>query len=255
MFNHRRWKRANDSTYASSKYTVSTYAGNGLYKLHGPTALCIDDNGVLYASETNNNDIIKIDPLIQTVGILTSAPNVTFPGDLWIDDNGNLYISGYGDGYVKAISPSGSVTAVEFNNPNLVSMDPTGAVVDAQGNIIIADNIGLFEIVAATHNLVSLGTHGVSAGAIKDGSITSASDSLISCIPENENNNIYIADAHRIRKIMNGSITTVAGGASIGNADGPAAGASFGRPMALSANTKSDVFIAYTYNNSVRELT
>ena len=244
-----------DTTPVAAKYTVSTYVGNGLYKLHGPTGMCIDDNGVLYASETNNNDIIKVDPILQTVGLLTSSPNVTFPGDLWIDNNDNIYTGDYGDGYVKEINPSGSVTAVEYNNPNNVSMDPIGAVVDAQGNVIIADNYGLFEIVPNTHDLISLGTHGAAAAAITDGALNAASYSLISSITEDANNNIYIADAHRIRKITNGSISTIAGGGSVGKADGLAGSATFGGPLALCTDTKGNVFIADTYNNSVRELT
>ncbi len=245
-----------DTLPASSKYTVSTYAGGGLYKLHGPTGMCIDiTTGVLYASETNNNDIVKVDPVVQTIGILTSSPNVTFPGNLWIDNNDNIFTGDYGDGYVKEINPSGSVTAVEYNNPNNVSMDPIGAVVDAQGNVIIADNFGLFEILQQTHDLVSLGTHGAAAAAIQDGSMSSASYSLISYITEDANNNIYIADAHRIRKITAGSITTIAGGGSVGKNDGSAASATFGGPMALCTDNRGNVFIADTYNNSVRELT
>ncbi len=243
-----------DSTYTSSKYTVSTYVGNGIYKLHGPTGMAIDDIGVLYASETNNNDIVKIDPVAQTVSVLTASPNVTFPGNLWIDDNNNIYTGDYGDGHVKEINPSGSVTAVEYNNPNNVSMDPIGACVDNQGNIIIADNYGLFEIDHSTHDLSSLGTHGVQSKAVSDGDLGSASFSLISYITEDASQNIYIADAHRIRKISGGSVSTIAGSDQIGNADGTAANASFGGPMAICA-ASGNVYVADTYNNSVRELT
>src|SRR5450755_118776 len=84
----------NTGTMPASKVKVETYAGNTIGSIDGPGSMCIDQTGYLYVAETGHNVVIKIDPLVQTVGHFagmfntpgciddpfgSGAPSLTFP--------------------------------------------------------------------------------------------------------------------------------------------------------------------------------
>jgi sugar lactone lactonase YvrE len=69
--------------------------------------------------------------------------------------------------------------------------------------------------------------------------------------------NTYIADSrnHRIRKIANGIITTVAGTGVEGFADGPATSAQFSFPRDVAVDSQNNLYIADTGNGRIRKVT
>jgi len=70
--------------------------------------------------------------------------------------------------------------------------------------------------------------------------------------------NLYVADAFNatIRKITSaGSVSTLAGSAgSRGDADGTGAAAQFNYPSGVAVDTAGNVYVADTYNNTIRKI-
>lgn len=71
--------------------------------------------------------------------------------------------------------------------------------------------------------------------------------------------NVYVADAgesNRIRKIApDNSLTTLAGGAGEGFADGVGASASFNTPSGIAIDARGNLYVADTANNRIRKVT
>jgi DNA-binding beta-propeller fold protein YncE len=71
--------------------------------------------------------------------------------------------------------------------------------------------------------------------------------------------NVYVADAgesNRIRKIApDNTVTTLAGGAGEGFADGTGANASFNTPSAIALDARGNAYVADTGNNRIRKVT
>ena len=72
--------------------------------------------------------------------------------------------------------------------------------------------------------------------------------------------NIYIADnfAQRIRKVSNGTITTAAGGGSLGGSslgdNGPATRAGLSGPLGVAVDSSGNLYIADQFNNRIRKV-
>ena len=96
---------------------------------------------------------------------------------------------------------------------------------------------------------------GDGTSGFKDGSATTAEFGIMSSICADNSGNIYIADSHRIRRIANGTVTTIAGNNNLGAADGQGAAASFGGAMGLCTDSKGNVYIADINNSNVRMMT
>ncbi|HLA58162.1 MAG TPA: hypothetical protein VK622_05360 [Puia sp.] len=241
----------------SSQYTVDTYAGKLIeHSIAGPTELCVDSKGFLYVAETNHNAILKVDPIAQLVGPFTGAfnepgclddpfgngdPSLTFPSNLWID-NDIIYIGDYGCGKAKTCSTTGNSQAIDFNNPNDISVDPNGACMDYKGNIFLFDTYqGMFEIRAADHIIVPIG-NSTQFGIISSMTMDAA------------DKNVYISAGHRIIEIADGSISVIAGSDSLGNTDGAGALASFGGAMVICTDPDNNIYVADINNNSIRRV-
>ena len=71
--------------------------------------------------------------------------------------------------------------------------------------------------------------------------------------------NVFVADTynHTIRKITSAAVTSaVAGpGGNFGNADGTGANALFNRPRGIGIDRQGNVFVAESFNNTVRRIT
>ncbi len=154
---------------------ISTVAGNGSFGSSGdggpatsaslfqPDSVALDNAGNIYVADQNSNSIRKI----YTAGIITTIAgngNFGFSGDggpatsamfagpysATVDNAGNLYIADYGNHRLRKVDPSGTITTIagaggsgngigDGGPPSSASMVPADMVVDAAGNIFIAD--------------------------------------------------------------------------------------------------------------------
>lgn len=136
---------------------------------------------------------------------------------------------------------------------------PVGIALDSAGNAYVADqNNGTIRKITPNGVVTTLaGTAGQIGSA--DGMGANAAFSLPHGIAVDGAGNVYVADTgnHNIRKISAaGAVTTLAGVAgSTGNADGPAATATFNAPNALGVDSTGNVYVADTGNSAIRKIT
>lgn len=246
------------TTQKASKVQVETYAGKDIVNsISGPGSLCLDQNGYLYIAETDHNVVIKIDPLLKTIGKFaglfntpgclddpfgTGVPSLTFPENLWIGSDQQIYIGDYGCGKAKIANTTGELASLRYNNPLNLGPSINATCKDFKGNIYILDTYdGLYEVRYQDQVLTSL--IGGDKLGIASSITTDASEK-----------NIFIAAKHQILEYSNGSLLSIAGD-SLGHKDGQGASASFGGAMAICVGSNGIIYVADTNNNLIREVT
>ena len=247
----------------ASKATVETYVGNNNIgnNISGPGSMCVDQIGYLYVAETDHNVVIKIDPLLKTVGSFagmfntpgctddpfgSGSPSLTFPQNVWISDDQQIYIGDYGCGKVKVASTTGEVASLGYKNPNSYYPSCNASCMDDQGNIYILDTYdGLYEVRAQDQVLVNL----------YSGSQLGIASSITTDATQGK---IYIAASHQIFEYNNEnkSLVSIAGdSATLGHKDGQGKSASFGGAMAICTGTDGNIYVADINNNIIRRVT
>jgi len=206
---------------------VSTLAGDGGVSIfYQPLGVAVDAAGNVYVADSYNNRICKI-----TTGgtVSTLAGSAT----------GGSGSAGYQDGLG---------TAAKFWTPN-------GVVVDAAGNVYVTDagNFVIRKITPA--GLVSTLAGSVEGFADGPGSVAKFEHPSGPAI--DAAGNIYVGDIgnNRVRMITPaGVVTTVAGGSSLGYADGPVATAQFANPYAVTVDAAGNIYVADVDNNRIRRI-
>ena len=245
---------------------ISTTVGNGTLAYSGkgsaatsaalniPHGPFVDGAGNLYIADTYNSavrEVVAATGIIQTLAGTGVACAVSS--------------SGCGDG--------GLATAAQLNFPE-------GIFVDANGNLFIADTESsvIREVVASTGVIQTVaGTPGSAGYSGDGGAATSAQLSSPSTVVLDPNGNIYIADTgNSAVRVVNpgaaavtiagvtiqpGTIATIAGNGtpcsdtSSGCGDtGPATSAQLNSPSGISLDPSSNIFIADTFDNAIREV-
>jgi len=145
---------------------VTTLAGNGTYgyadgdgavaKFYVPKGVAVDLSGNVFVADENNQRIRKITPT-GTVTTLAGSTSGSTDGDvsvaqfsdpagIAIDAAGNLYISA---GHrIRKITPAGVVSTLAGSTKGITDANgsaarfskPAGVVVDADGNVYVADD-------------------------------------------------------------------------------------------------------------------
>ena len=224
-------------------YTISTFAGNGIYGFTGDngaatsasirqiSAVARDQNGNVYLTDSVSRVVRRID----TLGIIT-----TIAGN---GVNGNT-----GDGK--------SATGATFGSPS-------GVAVDAQGNIYIADSTFNRVRVITPNGTIShyAGDFNGAQGSTGDfGSASSAKLRQPHGLTVDAAGNLYISDTgnHRVRRVdaITKVITTIAGNGNVGfSGDNLAATlVSLNNPLAVAVDALGNVFIADSDNERIRRI-
>ena len=141
-------------------------------------------------------------------------------------------------------------SAAQFNTPFAVA-------VDVSGNVYVAD--------AFNHSIRKMTPQGVvstlagnGTAGFKDGAGTAAQFNFPAGLVVDRSKNVYVADANnnRIRMIdPNGNVTTLAGDTVSGFTDGSGTSARFFGPQGISIDGNGNLFVADTYNHSIRKIT
>ena len=138
---------------------------------------------------------------------------------------------------------------------------PTALVLDAAGNLYIADtNNNRIRKVGTDGNISTFAGTGQAASSGDGGPATSAAMNRPEGLAMDSAGNLYIADtaSHRVRKISpDGTITTVAGNGNGGfqGDGGPATQASLYYPKGLAVDPSGNLYIADWLNSRIRVVT
>lgn len=195
----------------------------GQAKFNKPTAMAIAADGTIYVCDAGNNRIRVISADHKTVSTLA------------------------GDG--KAGFRDGVGTAAEFNRPS-------GIALDANGTLYIADRGNNVIRRITSGNLVTRWVGQLNAG-YKDADESLALFNQPWGITVANNGTVYVADYanNRIRKIVNGVVTTFAGNGSTTDADGTGVAAGIYGPSGVSVDSSGNLYVSEALGRSARIIT
>lgn len=281
-------------------YTITTYAGNytsgysgdgsaaASAELAGPFGMAVDKSGNIYIADQFNHRIRKVDTSgnISTFagngtsgykgdGAAATSAQLNDPQSVAFDSSGNLYISDTGNSVVRKVSTSGTITTVagNFTSGAGYSGDgaaatsaqlfhPSSVVVDAKGNLYIADTSNNIVRIVTTDGKINTfaGNFGAGTGFTGDGGpATSARLNNPEGLALDSAGNLYIADGNNNRiRVVNAStknINTVAGSSTIGGYSGDggqATKAKLNIPKGVAVDSVGNIYIADTYNSRIR---
>lgn len=176
------------------------------------------------------------------------------------DDDDDVYYVYVEDTTVSTLAGSGEPDD-ENGQGTEASFDyPIAVVEDAQGNIYVADHDNHQIRMITPGGMVSAfaGTGELGAGnETDDGTVANAKFGNPSGIAIDPTSGaIYVAEAafHRIRKIINGNVTTFAG-STVGYENGEGTDAKFNKPYGLTIDNQGNVYVADSENNRIRKIT
>ena len=157
--------------------------------------------------------------------------------------------------YVSTFAGSTSGSA-EGTGTNAQFTVPAGITIDGSGNLYVADygNSKIRKITPA--GVVS--TYAGSRPGVKDGPALNSEFVEPYGIAIDHNGNIYVSDRaiSNIRKITaGGTVSTVAGAASMGTGDGTGTNAQFNNPEGLAVDAAGNVYVADANNHRIRKIT
>jgi sugar lactone lactonase YvrE len=270
--------------------TINTVAGGSIGD-NGPAVfaglssaggLVKDGLGNVYVADSFYHRVRKISSagVITTVagtgisgysgdnGPATSA-QLNSPGGLALDGGGNLYIADSANNRIRKVTAGGTITTFAGSGTPSYSGDngpaisaqlnnPDALLLDGANNLYISDtgNYRIRMVAAATGNITTVAGNGTSGFSGDNGPATSAQISAVYAMTFDSLGNGYLADSgnYRIRKITNGTITTVAGtGANGYSGDGgPAASAQISSVFGLAADASGNLYLGDSGNNRIR---
>ena len=274
------------STLAGSAGAIGDADGDGAAaRFTSPVGIAVDNAGNVYVADSSDvslstgNTIRKI-TATGTVTTLAGASGMSGkadgtgssarfsnPASIAVDAGGNVFVADNFNNTIRKITPVGVVTTVAGGSAG--SSDGTGAdakfalpggvAVDSTGNVFVTDsrNHTIRKITSAGVVTTFAGAPPLRGNA--DGSGVLARFDAPAGIAADATGNLYVADANNnsIRKLsLAGAVTTLAGttGAQ-GATDGAASSATFNAPGGVAADGAGNVFVADTYNQTIRKIT
>ena len=242
----------------------------------------VDSAGTIYVADASNHTVRKITPA-GVVTTLAGAPGqagyvngaggsarFNGPAGVAIDAAGNVFVADSQNYAIRKITPDGSVSTFA-GNPGVAGhadgsgttatfTDPENLTIDAAGNLYIADGAGnTVRKVSPTGVVTTLAGSTLSGTA--DGTGSTARFNVLAGIAVDAAGNVYVGDYNNnaVRKITPlGVVTTLAGlpgTKNFGSADGTNGAARFSGPTGLAVDATGNVFVADSFNNSIRQIT
>lgn len=237
------WAGFSQANY--TPYTFTTIAGmppslgtadgtNASAQFQFPNGAVTDNQGNIYIADTQNHAIRKMTH-VGTNWVVTTIAGL--PG--------------------MAGASDGDQNTARFNGPYGIAMDPSG-------NIYVGDSYNNLVRKISPFNqgwLVSTLAGKAGVQGTSDGTGTNAAFYSPSGIALDAATNIYVTDTqnYTIRKMTpsgtNWTVTTIAGKAShYGSANAIGTNASFYFPYALAVDNATNIYVADSYNNMIREI-
>jgi uncharacterized protein (TIGR03437 family) len=266
----------------------STFVGEGApatsANIPSPSGIALDAAGNLYIADQNLNRALRVtaDGIIRTLAGQGDAGSsgdggpailaqLNGPRKIALDAAGNIYIAELSNHKVRRISPAGVITtfagtgASGYSGDNLPATsatltNPFAVAADRQGNIYIADTgNGRIRKVAPDGIITTVAGNGISAYAGDGGPATQGSFRNAIALGIDSAGSLYIVDAadHRIRKVTNRIISTVAGIGTAGFSGdgGPATAAALRTPEGIAFDSAGNFYIADALNHRIRKVT
>ena len=248
-----------------------------------PSSVAVDASGTVYVADSGNNTIRKmvysgsdftVTTLAGTPGVSGSADGTgaaaqfNNPSGIAVDASGNIYVADTGNCTIRKISSGGGVTTFAgipgqtgiTDGAGALFGSPIGIAVDVSGNVYVADscNHTIRKITSGGGVTTLAGAPGISG--FVDGTGAGALFNSPSGLAVDASGNLFVADTmnNTIRKVTPlGVVTTFAGSPGVyGALDGSGVnGALFNLPGSVAVDGAGNVYVADTYNNTLRKIT
>ena len=262
---------------------VTLFAGNGENDpFTSPSDIALDAQGNAYVADFGGHKIRKITPSGVVSLFAGSTPGFNnangasamfdSPEGVAVDMQGNVYVADSGNHKIRKITPSGDVTTLAgatltgsaggFTNGAALTVaefdGPVGVVLDAQGNMYVADggNKRIRKITPSGNVTTFAGdTTGFFSNGTGDPVFSFPNDLALDI-----DGNVYVADTnnHSIRKITpNGEVSTLAGSTdgTEGDMEGAGVNARFNLPLGIAVDVERNIYVSDAGNNKIRIIT
>ena len=166
---------------------------------------------------------------------------------------GEVIVTICGDGTAGSAGDSGAAVAAQFNSP-------TGVALDNAGNVYVADKVNnrIRKIDAGTGIISTVAGTGMAGYSGDGGAAVNAALKNPCGIAIAANGSLFIADTgnHIIRKVLGGTISTVAGNGApaFGGDNGTALSAALNSPASVAVDAAGNLYIADSGNHRVRKV-
>jgi hypothetical protein len=195
---------------------------------------------------------------------------VPLPGGVATDASGNVYVLDDFGSRIRKINPAGVISTYAGGGSSTAdgvpatsaNLSASAITVDHNGNLLIADEFHykIRRINHLTGLITTVAGTGVQGESGDGGPATAATLDDISALTVDGQNNIYVGDDNRVRRInaSTGVITTVAGNGTDDGAmgdGGPATAASIPAVWGLAVNSKGDLYISSGGCDCIRKVT
>ena len=250
-------------------------------RFYFPSGVTVDSTGNVYVADTYNYTIRKITPagvvttLAGTAGVSGSddgtgaAARFYDPSGVTVDSAGNVYVADTNNTTIRKITPAGVVTTLAgtagvYGSDNGIGAAArfaftSGVTVDSIGNVYAADSHNHTIRMITPAGVVTTLAGTARAEGSHDGTGAAARFYFPSGVTVDSTGNVYMADTYNytIRKITPaGVVTTLAGTAgAVGSHDGTGAAARFYYPEGVTVDSTGNVYVADTYNHTIRKIT
>jgi sugar lactone lactonase YvrE len=213
---------------------------NGTFRW--PVGVVCDSLGNVYVCDRQLNKIFKINTNgststfagTGTAGFIdgpVAYAQINRPYGVAVDSADNIYVADSENHAIRKITQAGIVSTVAGGGVASIA-SATGTITNPPGRV----------------------SQGVSGTTDAQG--TSARFTTPNSLVVDSNGNIYVCDNYRyIRKIdTNSNVSTYAGQATQGKADGNGTGATFSSPQGIAVDSAGNVYVADTVNHRVRKI-
>jgi hypothetical protein len=234
------------------------YYGDSLF--NSPEGVAVDNNGVLYVTNTNANQIVKV---VNGVASTWAGEGATdekdggvdtalfyHPLNLVTDPIGNVFVVDFSNNAIRKITPDGWVSTLTN-----ALFQPWGITIDAVGNLYVGNGNSEIKKITPEGTVTTLAGHPY--GGDNDGVGAAAGFTSVNGIATDANGNMYFTDFanQKIRMVTpSGVVTTIAGTGVRGSNDGPGNQATFNEPIGIAVANDGSIYVADALNYKVRKI-
>jgi sugar lactone lactonase YvrE len=243
--------------------TISTLSS---VRLNGPLGIAVDAKGNVYVSDSDNSCIRRIAPdgtttvfsgAVMEPGLVDGpAAQARFnqPAGLFVTPREELLVADLGNGVIRRVdllAPDSPVTTLPSNQ---WLYRPSAVAAGADGTVYVVET-GMARVVALRNGTMSV-VAGAPPGGFVDGRGDNARMLPYLGLAVLKDGSVVVSDPgnYRVRRIVSGEVSTLAGSGRFGTRDGAGADADLVLPAGLAVGPDGTLYVADSGNALLRAI-